>query len=93
MKEHAKSKAKWNDKSLFGKHCNDERHSSKAAEQKFEIFLHPGTFARRRKLEERLEIVEAKKEEKQILMNNVTTFESEKLFGLVIGGNKRNALN
>ena len=36
MKEHARSKAKVDDKSLFGKHCNDEKHSSEAAEQKFE---------------------------------------------------------
>ena len=35
MKEHAKSKAKRDDKSLFGKHCNDEGHSIKVAEQKY----------------------------------------------------------
>ena len=34
----------------------------------------------------------AKKEGKQVLINNVTKFESEKLLGLVIDGNKRNHL-
>ena len=29
-------------------------------------------------------------EGKQVLINNITKFESEKPFGLVIGGNKRN---
>ena len=37
---------------------------------------------------EQLEIVSAKKEGKQVLFNNVTKFESEKLFGLVVGKNK-----
>ena len=40
---------------------------------------------------ERLEIVRAKKEGKEVI--NVTKFESEKIFGLVIDGNKRNAFN
>ena len=91
MKEHANSKAKRDDKSLFGKHCNDEGHSSEEAEQKFET-LHIETSTRRRKLKEQLEIVKAKKEGKQVLINNVTQFESEKLFGLVIGKNKTNTL-
>ena len=34
----------------------------------------------------------AKKEGKQDLINNVTKFESEKVFGLVIGKNKTNTL-
>ena len=33
MKKHAKSKAKRDDESLFGKYCNDEGYSSKAAGQ------------------------------------------------------------
>ena len=40
---------------------------------------------------ERLEIVRAKKEGKEVI--NVTKFESEKIFGLVIDGNKRNNLS
>ena len=36
MKKHEKSKAKWDDKSLLGKHCNDEGHSSEAGELEFE---------------------------------------------------------
>ena len=91
MNEHAKFKAKRDNKSLFEKHCNDEEHSSEEAEQKFET-LHTQTSTRRRKLEEQLEIVKAKKEGKQVLINNVTQFESEKLFGLVIGKNKTNTL-
>ena len=91
MKEHANSKAKRDDKSLFGKHYNDEGHSSEEAEQKFET-LHTETSTRRSKLKEQLEIVRAKKEGKQVLINNVTKFESEKLFGLVIGKNKTNTL-
>ena len=61
MKEHAKSKAKRDYKSLYGKHGNDEVHFSEAAEQKLET-LHTETSTRRRKLKEQLEIVRAKKE-------------------------------
>jgi len=99
MKEHAKSKAKRNEKSLFEKHDSEEGHSSQTAEQKFET-LHTETSIRRRELEEQLEIVRAKrwretnrraeKERKQVLINNVTKFKSKKLLGLVIDGNKRN---
>ena len=85
MKEYAKSKAKRVDRLLFGKPCNDEGHSNEAAEQKFET-LHPETSTRRKKLEEQLEIV-------QVPVNNVTKFESEKLFGLLIDGNKRKTLS
>jgi len=49
MKEYVKSKAKRNDKLLFGKHCNDEGHSSKAAEQKFRT-LHIETSTRKKRL-------------------------------------------
>ena len=35
----------------------------------------------------------AKKEEKQVLISNVIKFESEKLTGLVIDGNKRNTVS
>ena len=50
-KEHAKPKAKRDDKSLFVKHCNDEGHFSEAAEQKFGT-LYKETSARRRKVED-----------------------------------------
>ena len=76
--------AKRDDKSLFGKPCNAEGHSGEEAEHKFET-LHTETSTRRRKLEEQLEIVRAKKEGKQVLIDNGTEFESEKLFRLVIG--------
>lgn len=33
MKEYAQSKAERDNKSLFGKHCNDEEHSSKAKQK------------------------------------------------------------
>ena len=49
MKEHAKSKTKRDKKSLFGKHCNVDGHSSKVAKQKFVAF-HTETSTRRRKL-------------------------------------------
>ena len=48
LKKHAKSKAKWDDKSLFGKHRNDEGHSSEVVEQKLET-LHTETSTRRRR--------------------------------------------
>ena len=74
-------------------HCNDEEHSREAAEQKFETF-HTETSTRRRKRKQQLEIiVRTKKEEKQVLIDNVTKFESEKLFRLVMDGNKRNTLS
>ena len=79
-------------KSLFGKQCNDEGHSSKAVEQKFET-CHTATSATRKKLKEQLKIVSGKKEGKQILIYNTTNFESEKLFGLVTDRNKRNTAN
>ena len=63
--------------------------TSEAAEQKFET-SHTKTSTRRRKVKEQLEIVRVKKEGKQVLINNVTQFESEKL--LVIGKNKTNTL-
>ena len=90
VKEHVNSKAKQDDKSLLEKHCcYDKGHSSEKAEQKFEM-PHTKTSTRRRKPKEQLEIVRVKKEGKQVLINNVTKFESEKLFGLVIGKNKTN---
>ena len=49
MKEHVKSEVKRDEKSLFGKHCNDEVHSREAAKQKFET-LHTKSSTRRRKL-------------------------------------------
>ena len=76
----SKSKAKRDDKSLFGKHWTDEKHSNEAAEQKFEI-LHATAATKRRKLKEQLKIVRAKKEGKQILIHKVTKFESEKRIG------------
>ena len=79
MKEHVKSKAKLDDKSLFGKHCNDEGHSSEAEKQKFKT-LHTETFTRRRKLKEQLEIVSAKEEETNL----------EEQFVLFIDRNKGN---
>ena len=71
--------------------CNDEGHPSKAIEQKFET-LHTETPARKRKFKEHLEIVRVKKKGKQVLTNNVT-FESKKLFGLVVDRDKRNTLS
>ena len=90
MKEHAKFKTKRDDKSLFGEHCYDEGQPGEAAKQKFKT-LHTETSTRRRKLKEQLEIVRVKMEGKQVLINNVIKFKSEKLFGLVIDKNKRNA--
>ena len=55
--------------------------------------LYTENSTRRRKLKERLEIVRAKKEGKQVLINNVTKFESENPFRLIIEGNKRNTLS
>ena len=78
-------KAKRDDRSLFGKHCNDEGHSSEA--------LYAETSTRRKKLKEQLEIGRAKREGKQVLHKNTTKFESEKLLGLVVDGNKRNNLS
>jgi len=76
MKEHAKSKAKRDDKSLFGKHSNHEGHSSEVGEQKFET-LHTETSTGKRNFKEQLEIVSVKMEGKQVPINNVTKFESE----------------
>ena len=62
------------------------------AKQQFKT-LHTETSTRRRKLEEQLEILRADKKREQILFYEVTKFKSEKLFGLVIDGNKRNTLS
>ena len=77
MKEHASSKAKQNDKSLFGKHST----------MRNTLRLHTETPTRRRKLEAQLEIVRIRKG--KILINMVTKFESKKLFRFVIDGNRR----
>lgn len=63
MKEHTQSRAKKDDKSLLGKHRNDEGNFSNA-QQKFKA-LHKENFISTRKLKERLEIVRAKKDGKQ----------------------------
>ena len=71
MKEYAKSKAKRDDNHcLENTPCNDEGHTSKAAEEKFKTF-YTETSTRRRELKEQLEIVRAKKEGKLVLINKV----------------------
>ena len=83
INKHAKSKGKWDDKSLFRENCNNEGHSSEATEQKFKTF-HTETSNRKRKLQKQLEILIGEKEGKQILIDNVIKFKSEKLFELVL---------
>ena len=84
-KEHKKSREKEDGKSLFGKHCNEEHHNGDGI---FEV-LHVENRTKRRKLREQMEIAKAKRQ-KACLLNNVITFNSEKLFSLVIGREKKN---
>ena len=87
-KEHEKSKEKEDGKSLFGKHCNEEHHNGDGI---FEI-IRVENRLKRRKLWEQMEIAKAKRK-KAFLLNNVVTFDSEKLFGLVIGREKKNRVD
>ena len=79
-KEHETSREKEDGKSLFGKHCNEEKHNGSGIFEVTRVENH----TKRRKLWEQMEIAKAKKEKASIL-NNVVTFDSEGLFSLVIG--------
>lgn len=88
MKEHKRSRVNGDGVSWFGKHCNEKQHTNTSAEQNFEIIKVENNLGKRR-LKEQLEILKVKKERKVNLLNNVTTFESERLFSLVIGGKRQ----
>ena len=84
MKEQKWSKVNGDDKSWFGKLCNEEQHANQQVEQNFEIFSAENN-VRKRRLQKQIEILKVKKG-KCNLLNNVTYFRSEKLFDLVICG-------
>jgi hypothetical protein len=85
MKEHERSRVNGDDKLWFGKHSNEELHASVTTEQNFELIRVENNVGKRR-LQEQVEILKVKKEKKLNLLNNLTYFESGKLFGPVVGG-------
>jgi hypothetical protein len=54
------------DKSWFGKHCNEEQHASQPVEQSFEIIRIENN-VRKRRLMEQMEILKVKKEKKHTI--------------------------
>ena len=79
--EHEVSLKKKDEKSLFGKHANEENHENVDLKQKFEI-LRIENDTQKRKLFEQLEIIKLIGQNN--LLNSVTKFESEKLLKLTI---------
>ncbi len=76
LKEHETSQRLKDDKSLFGKHTNDEQHTNNYTILKVELNT------QKLKLFEELEITKQKKYRNN-LINNITNFESQKLFQLI----------
>ena len=80
MKEHAKSKAKRDDKLLFEKHCCNEGRFSEAADRNSKHSTQRPP-PRAGNLRSNWRLWGRKREGKQVLMKKVTKFECEKLFG------------
>ena len=68
MKEHERSKVNGDNKSWFGKHCNEEQHTNEPAEQNVEI-IRVENNAKKRKLKEQMEVVKVKRDRKSNFLN------------------------